>query len=426
MFSNEDREKILRLLTPYAKIILAYSGGLDSSVLLHILHEFNSLGQKFNLEVIHVNHNVNPNAKSWAKFCENICQRFGIKCIMREVFPMQNSAGKGLEDTLRQLRYGIFASLMSKDIALVTAHHADDQAETVLLQLLRGAGVKGLAAMAEKSKFAGGHLIRPLLSYDRKKLYSHAKFHDLVWIDDDSNANGRFDRNYLRSEVIPKIKTRWPGFTKTISRGARNCAEASYLLDQMAEKDLGEIIVACGIINIVRLKNLEVTRQKNLLRFWLHSLALPMPSEGRMATILDSVVNSRYDAMPRVAWHGAEVRRFRNLLYAMVPLDYHDSSLVIPLVSTTVNLPGSLGILQIEFSGKEKIDFSKFKIGFRHGGERINITGRSGSHLLVKLLQEWSVPPWLRNRIPLIYYCDTMVAVGEYYSVPWLRIRIIK
>jgi tRNA(Ile)-lysidine synthase len=470
-----DKKKLLTLIAPYQKIFLAYSGGLDSSVLLHLLVNLREFNGDLNIVAIHVNHNVNLRSDCWVKCCESVCKQLEVPCIIEALPSNLDYAGKSVEEVLRQRRYEIFSQLLSKDGVLLTAHHADDQAETIFLQLLRGAGARGLAAMAEKASFAQGYLLRPLLSYRRKDLLAYAVAHNLKWVEDNSNFDESFDRNYLRHSILPLIEKRWPGFVKTAGRSGHNLAEASDLMDNLAEQDLVEVAVARDIIDAVKLRSLTVARQKNLLRFWLRTIMLPVPSEVKIREILTNVLHSRYDANPLVAWSGAEIRRFRHLIYGMPPLEPHDNSLVIPFIGNRAQLPGSMGTLVIirlpsvitrldrvispcrhcdERAGasEEAIqaiasDGGKngsprptknvwpcddggwcnddgmkhlpcnFSVRFRRGGEKVELVKRGGNHSLAKLMQEWAIPPWQRDRVPLVYDGDNkIIAVIGYYD----------
>lgn len=399
------RKNILELLTIYKKIFIAYSGGVDSHVLLHLLHELCRDRAGIKLFAIHINHNLNPKAKEWDKHCQNVCKELSIKYITKSIPKGAKSNDHSLEELLRKKRYEIFAKILPQDACLLTAHHADDQAETLLLQLFRGAGPKGLAAMPKRAKFAKGWLVRPLLDCTRKDILLYAHKYKLICVEDESNADIKFDRNLIRHLLLPLIKKRWPAIVTTLNRVSRHCFEASELLEILAKNDLQKIINKDteNILDVILLKNLPLIRQKNVLRFWLHKLGLPMPSEVKLMEIVRTVINSRYDAMPVVKWFGAEVRRFRNALYAMLPLA--------PVSSDNKELDG----LKVQIARKLKLDPKKIKISFRQGGERIKLPGHKNTRELKKLLQERGIPPWLRDRIPLVYYGKKIIAVVGYY-----------
>ena len=426
MLRDTDKKKVLTLVAPYREIFLAYSGGLDSSVLLHLLVNFRKINGDLNILAVHINHNVNPRSDCWAKHCESVCKQWEVPYIVEALPDHLDYGGKSIEEVLRQWRYKIFSQLLPKGGALLTAHHADDQAETIFLRLLRGAGARGLVAMVEKTFFAQGYLLRPLLFYRRKDLLAYAIAHNLEWVEDDSNFDDSFDRNYLRRNILPLVEKRWPGFVKTVGRSGRHLAETSDLMDTLAERDLVEVAVARDVIDVIKLRGLTVARQKNLLRFWLRTIMLPVPSEVKIREVLTNILHARYDANPLVNWSGAEIRRFRNLIYGISPLEPHDNSLVIPFVENKAQLPGSMGTLVMSFSNHRKMeDYSNFSVRFRQGGEKVELIKRGGSHSLAKLMQEWAIPPWLRNRIPLVYDGDDkIISVFGYHQIVGMEISL--
>lgn len=420
--------KILSLLDGSKKIFIAYSGGLDSQVLLHLLVQLREVRPKLQLTAIHVNHNLSANAKQWIKHCKKTCKELCVECIVKDVNAKIKIKDHSPEEIARKLRYETFAENLPKNAILVTAHQANDQAETLLLQLFRGAGPKGLAAMPVKIKFGKGWLMRPLLDFSREELLQYAKGYKLKWIEDESNADVKFSRNLIRHKLMPIIKKKWPGITAVLNRVANHCATANELIENLAAEDLSKVVDDKGTIDIESLKQLSLVRQSNVLRFWLHTLHLSIPSEVKLNEVIRTVVSSRSDANPVVQWHGAEVRRFQNHLYAMPPLLPHDNKMVLSFnLKRPLKLPGDLGVLRAKVSKNFAVKFKnkKFTVRFRQGGERLKITKRQGTHDLKKLMQEWQIPPWLRDRIPLVY-CDTeIIAVVGCYCIDGLASLVI-
>lgn len=258
MINSNPLISILKYLTATNRFVIGYSGGLDSHVLLHALatlfQEHNYLNR---LHVIHINHGLSVNADEWSKHCTTVCQQLKISC---EIISLnaKSSRGESPEAIARTLRYAALAKQLATGDYLLTAHHQDDQAETLLLQLFRGAGLKGLASMPELASFAKGYHLRPLLHFTRADLNAYARKYDLCWVDDESNSDVRYDRNYVRQTLIPHIKQRWPSFAKTLARTAQNCAEGQNLLEILAGQDLqnsqGEI---AKTLSISRLKKFE-------------------------------------------------------------------------------------------------------------------------------------------------------------------------
>ncbi|HBS51833.1 MAG TPA: tRNA lysidine(34) synthetase TilS [Coxiellaceae bacterium] len=418
--------KILDLFSVHKKTFIAYSGGLDSHALLHIMANLCQSKKDVKLTAIHVNHNLSPKSKQWAKHCQKVCKNLGVAYITKSIDADIKSDIHSPEEILRKLRYEIFAKILPENGCILTAHQANDQAETLLLQLFRGAGPKGLAAMPEKIKFAQGFLARPLLNLSREEILQYAQKNKLKWVEDESNVDTKFDRNLIRHKLIPAIKKRWPGIVATLNRVASHCAEANELLEILAKKDLQDIAGkdVQNTLDIKLFKKLDFIRQKNTLRFWLHKLQLPMPSNVKLNEVIRTVINSRYDAMPVVKWFGVEIRRFRDHLYAMPPLTSHDKSVILSFLKKTLKLPAALGTLKVSIKPGFKLDLKKTTVCFRQGGEKINLPKR-GTHDLKKLMQEWKIPVWLRDRIPLIYYDNKIIAVVGYWSVDSVRFQLI-
>lgn len=414
-------QSLLQLPVSYRQLYVAYSGGLDSTVLLHALAQLHP-----NLiTAIHIHHGLSSNADAWVRHCQTETQKLNIPLRVLHV-QAKAQPGQSPEAAAREARYQAFAEILRADDVLVLAHHCDDQAETLLLQLLRGAGVRGLAAMPSLTEFNGAWLSRPLLTLSRQQLELYAKEHGLCWIEDESNTNTDFDRNYLRQHIMPLLQTRWPAVAENMSRAASHCAEADRLNQTLAEMDYA--MVEQGVIdmslscqrklapsptipslNIPQLLKLPEPRQRNLIRYWLRQHHLPMPSTTKIQQILKTVLHSRDDANPVVHWPHAEVRRFRHHLYAMPPLPFHDPEWQQEWnVKEDLVLPANLGTLKAT-------DYQPLAAGlpltikFRQGGERIQLPNQTHHHDLKKLLQEWGIPTWQRSRIPLIYRDGVLV-----------------
>jgi tRNA(Ile)-lysidine synthase len=325
--------------------------------------------------------------------------------------------GESPEAAARRARYAALAAELGPDAALLTAHHRDDQAETLLLQLLRGAGPRGLAAMPAVSRLGQGWLLRPLLDIDRAELRAYAREHGLRWIEDASNEDTGFDRNYLRHRVLPLLRDRWPAANRTLARSARLCAETAAWLDVEAETDLARAATdRPDGLSIPVLRQLSEPRRRNLLRYWLRQLGLPAPDARRLRHILHDALTAARDRQPCIRWPGAEVRRYRDRLYAMPPLAPHEARNAFvwrpdaagwPLLE----LPG-VGCLKMQKAAGAGLRFEALAgglliVGFRRGGERFRPAGRTHSQELKKLLQEAGMPPWERERLPLVYLPPT-------------------
>ncbi|MBF8268895.1 MAG: tRNA(Ile)-lysidine synthetase [Gammaproteobacteria bacterium] len=388
---------------------------MDSHVLLHSMVNLKD-DLTAPISAVHVNHGISSHAGSWARHCREICSILGVKLDIIEI-DARCPPGESPESWARRKRYAVLTEHIGEERILLTAHHKDDQAETLLLQLFRGAGPAGLAAMPVTQSFGQGWHCRPLLDFSRLDLRQYALQHDLHWIEDESNQDTGFDRNYIRHQLFPVIKQHWPGVITTLARASQHQAEVSELQDQLARLDLAGIADADSLVKINNniLKSLNLYRQKNVLRYWLHLLQLPLPDAGHMHHIIEDVVNSGADATPCVTWPGAEVRRYREYLYAATPLSKHDPEQIItwdleqPLTVLHGRLFARLG--QGQGIKASHCRNNSLEIRYRSGGETIQPAGRDYHHELKKLLQDQGVPPWLRDRIPLLYINGRLAAV---------------
>jgi tRNA(Ile)-lysidine synthase len=416
VFSSAKLSQIISSLISSKKVYVAYSGGVDSHVLLHSLCALNS---DVEIIAIHIDHGLNPNSWMWVQHCEEICKKLKVKLLTTKVDVKAHLDTKhSMEEVARTLRYQAFSNLMPVNSVLLTAHHADDQAETLLLQLLRGAGPKGLAAMPMKNSLGKDKtLLRPLLQFTRAELLQYAREYNLQWIEDESNVDTNIDRNYLRQIIMPPLKEHWPSATTTINRVAHHCAEASHLLDVLASHDY---LVAQGSVvdtlSVTKVLQLDEARQRNLIRYWLRQLNLSLPSLIKLTQLQHDVLHCHADANPLIHWEGVEVRRYQDDIYAMTPLLPHDPQMIIFWnLAEPLQLPNNLGILRAEFYSAADIDRTKITVRFRHGGEVCKPSGLDGhTHELKKLFQEWQIPPWQRDRVPLLYYGEELVAVIGY------------
>ena len=397
---------------------VAYSGGCDSHALLHSLA---SLRSEITSEVkaIHINHGLSPLANEWEEHCRVICDELNVPYLAIKVDA--SATNKSPEEAARHARYAEWKKLIKKDDVILLAHHKDDQAETVLLQLLRGSGVKGLAAMPAKQTFSLGLLCRPMLGFLREELVSYAADKNLNWIDDPSNFDTDFDRNFLRHDVVPLLESRWPALKKTLSRTASHQADANQLLTELAFQDWHHVHQN-NQIKISALMKLSEKRQRNVLRYWIADVCeLTLPSTVQLQRILDEVLTAADDAKPEVIWSGGEVRRYQGLLYSQDKLleaskidELIWSDFEKPLVINSKGLKLSASSSLGKGLSKRKLQNAEIMLKFRQGGESCRPVGRGQTHQLKKLFQEWQVPPWLRASVPLIYVNGELAEVVGY------------
>lgn len=409
----------LTSLTKNRCFYIAYSGGLDSHVLLYMMARLRHTYPDLKLNAIHIHHGLNTCADIWEQHCETICTDLKVDYQCRRL-NLNPQHGESLEAVARQARYQAFSEILPAHSDLLLAHNQNDQAETVLLQLLRGAGPKGLSAMPHCKVFSVGHLIRPLLDFTRDEIQSYAEQNQLEWHEDSSNAETRFDRNYLRHRVIPVLSARWPAVAKNLSRSAQHCATTSNLLAQLAQQDLMQAITdQPHILAVPPLQALTADRQANALRYWIHSLGYPLPNTRKLQQLQQDLLYSREDAVPKIAWGEVVMQRYRQQLFLLPQVDTQsiDEVMTWNLVEPLL-LPSNLGQLhavqQLGTGLASVINQQPLSIRFRCGGERCRPVGHQHSYTLKKLFQNWGIPPWQRQRIPLLYCGDQLAAVIGY------------
>lgn len=410
-------QRLHALKTPH-RLLVAYSGGVDSHVLLHALAHLSTQHPELQLRAAHIHHQLNPGADHWEQHCQKICIQLGIELIIKRIDISVHLENKqSLEEAARELRYQALEEILRPSEALLTAHHLNDQAETVLLQLLRGAGVKGLSAMPMHKVFGKGVLVRPLLDITRASILEYAQQHKLLWIEDDSNVALNFDRNYLRHQILPLIAQRWSGVGQVLARVASHCANTSELLEVLAEQDLSQVKgITANTLSIHALKQLSQSRQINVIRFWLRKLNFQIPSTKQMQQLLQDIIDAAVDAQPMMQWKETQIRRYQDFLYALRPQVEPAKHTFIWQLPQALSLPGWGTLTQDHLTelGLQLPENVTLRVGFRQGGERFQPLDRCGSHPLKKLFQEWKIPPWLRSRIPLIFWKEELIAVVGY------------
>lgn len=393
------------------RLWLGFSGGLDSCVLLHMLAAVPQLKNK--IIAVHINHGLSPNADTWQMHAKMFCDNLGVSFSAYQVNFLRQA---NLEEAAREARYAVFSDLIQNDDALLLAHHQNDQAETLLLHLCRGAGINGLSAMAASQPFAKGTLCRPLLNYSRKQLEAHARLHQLSWIEDESNQDIRFSRNFIRQQVIPLLEQKWPMLSSTLSRTAVHCAAAQENLNDLALMDCPELLLN-GVKHLLLtpLKVLPVRRLINVLRLWFKKNQVRQPSSIISHKIITQLIKAKEDAEPCIQWGEHQLRRYREHLY-LLPLQNNVSleNRIWPSFPQPLDLGNLQGMLQplISQTGVYIPKGSEVEVRFRQGGEEILLQGQTKS--VKKLLQQWGVLPWLRDSIPLIYINQQLAAIVNY------------
>ncbi len=402
------------------KLCVAFSGGLDSTVLLFAACEIKPLTGR--LRAVHVHHGLVAHADDWARRARATCAELAVDCTVLNV-NVAVGAGDSLEEQARVARYAALEAVVGAGEILLTAQHRDDQLETLLLQLFRGAGVAGLASMPPVRAFGAGLHARPLLGFDRCDLHEYAERCGLRWHNDPSNEDYRFDRNFLRGSILPALRARWPGIAIAVARSASNCAEAQQLLEQLADLDrldTGE----GGELSVTALRRLSPPRQRNLLRRWIALHNVKMPPATRLNSIISDVIGAADGGAAVVGWGGIEVRRFQDrllLVPELAPLDKTRRT-IWPRDRAELELGSGQGYLHRRPSPEGGIDASRFdnglvEVGYRLGGERVRIHGKAQSKPLSRLFQEAQIFPWMRDTVPLIFIDGVLAAIADLWIV---------
>ncbi len=420
---------------PKMPLVIAYSGGVDSQVLLHALAAIkqktalskNSNTTSNTITVCHVNHGLSANAHNWQMFAEQECQKLNLKLKICQV-NVQAQAQKSLEALARDARYQALHSVYNEPSRIFTGHHSDDQAETFLLALKRGSGLKGLSAMATQSQQAKGLLIRPLLNISRAQIINYAKEHNLVWIEDESNSNTHFDRNFIRNNVMPLLANRWPSIVNTINRSSEHCQEGQILLDELAAEDLQICQHDKVSLLVEKLSDLSKARFNNLIRYFLSLNDCLMPSTEQLSQLCQQL-SAATDKNPEVKVGNHYFRRYKNVLY--LTNDFNDindwqADVILHEAESFIELPehlGKLTFLKAELmnvkSGFQRVALpskaQKVTIRFNHNNPKCLPDYRNHARSVKKVLQELNIPPWQRKRIPFLYYGDVLVAAIGFF-----------
>ncbi|WP_340051426.1 tRNA lysidine(34) synthetase TilS [Pseudomonas proteolytica] len=406
--------KLLQTLAPWRNASawhIAFSGGLDSTVLLHLLADLAKNQSLPPLQAIHVHHGLQAAADAWPAHCQAVCDAAGVSL---RIMPVQVQAGASLERAARDARYQAFAEAIAPGELLLTGQHRDDQAETLLFRLLRGAGVRGLTGMPVQRPLGEGWLARPLLDVSRAELETYAREQQLSWIEDPSNGDSRFSRNYLRHQVFPQLTARWPQAVNTLARTAGHLAQAQELLDELAQLDVQAAQLpsafpwlALPSLALAPLRDLSDARQRNALRYWLAPLT-PLPDSEHWVG-WNTLRDAKADAQPVWRLADGQLHRCNDRIW-WVPAawsEFSDTALSWPHPQNPLQLPGN-GQLYFSANAPE----GPLSIGYRQGGEVMEVSGR-GRRDLKRLLNESAVPGFIRGRLPLLYQGSRLLAVAN-------------
>lgn len=410
-------KRLRGVVHPGERVVAGLSGGVDSVVLLDLLAKL-AKRMGFELEALHVNHQLSPNAASWARFCRALCRAQGLRC---RVVKVEVARGNSTERAARDARYAALQATRAAHVVL--AHNRDDQAETVLLQLLRGAGVKGLAAMPPARRDVQPSILRPLLEVTRAEIERYAKRRKLEWLEDESNLETRYTRNWLRREVLPRIEVRVPAYRETLARAARNLGEAAALLDDLARIDAG-IAADEGSFGVDALRELSPARARNLLRFAIAGGGWQMPDARRLDEALRQALQARRDAGVAVSLGKCELRRHGGRVYLLSARGASAPAAAITWHGEReIALPHAGGVLTMARRRGDGLSAARLAgapitIRARQGGERLQSEENRPRRTVKNLLQEARLPPWQRERLPFIY-CGEVLACIPGVAVDW-------
>jgi len=392
---------------------VGFSGGLDSTVLLSTLCRVKPATV---IRAAHVDHGLNVRSAEWSEHCARVAADLGVEFVGVRV-SVDRSSGEGLEAAAREVRYRALGELLVPGEWLLTAHHADDQLETVLLRMLRGTGVRGLRGIIAFGPFGAGWLGRPVLGFTREELRAEADARRMQWLDDPSNAEPRHDRNYLRLNVLPALRARWPAAAQHAERLAEQAGDAEQLLEAVAAAD-ARGLAAPWHVPRAALASLEPPRQRNLLRHLLRAVGLDTPSARKLEELRRALLESHAESRARVCWSSGEGRVYREALHLLAPLPAASPPGYAAQIAAGESWAGPEGrVALVPARGGDGLPQSWLERGltlrFRGGGERFRPRGRDHHHSLKHLFQESGVVPWMRDRVPLLYRGDELAAIGD-------------
>ncbi|AMK77937.1 MULTISPECIES: tRNA lysidine(34) synthetase TilS [Methylomonas] len=404
------------------RVFVAYSGGLDSTVLLDLCAGLPSLTGK--VVAVYVDHGLQAASAAWGEHCRRQAERLGVGFQLLQV-DAQAGGGESPEAAAREARYRALRKLLAVDDVILLAQHREDQMETLLLQLFRGAGVSGLAGMPIVSVFGKGQMLRPLLDVGKVDIQRYAQVHGLQWVEDPSNQSSDFDRNYLRNDILPLLKQRWPALDKTVARSARHCGDAARMIEAWAEQALPTVFDPTdGSFNIADLSAFTAMQLNCLLRQWLGHIGLKPPSQAVLQTLVEQLVGGRGDTAAQVYIQGSFIRKYREKLYCIPVHRLQKDTQAKRWMQEQEQMPLSNGYVLSRSTAsaglsKNLWNSAKVTVEPRRGGEKLKLPGRTGHHCLKKLYQEAGVPPWERDIRPLIYLDGRLAAVAGLWVAEW-------
>ena len=424
----------LRQIAPnQTHFLIGFSGGLDSTALLALFAKLREKQPHFQLRAIHIHHGLSPHADAWSAHCQQICRQFRIPLQIQHV---NVSTENGIEAGARQARYEAIAQQILPTEWLATAHHQQDQTETFFLALKRGSGVQGLGAMPPKSNVYGVPIFRPLLNFSRQQLLAFVQQEGLSWVEDESNEDNQYDRNFLRNVVFPELRQRWAHFDSAVQRSAQHCYEQQQLLNELlAEEYQKNIVKNDRTFQLQHFASYSSVKQRALLRLWLQDWGVTLPSLVQLEQIISDVIFAKDDAQPQFRLDDNIVRRYQHRLFltpifADISQEYVEATFDHP-----ISLPDHLGTLLLKKTTEKMtalwqdengnthketlalpLEGTKVWIRFRYSG-KVKLTPNGVNKDIKKVWQQLNVAPWQRQRIPLIFYDDKLQSAVGFFTV---------
>lgn len=416
-------EKQLNQATAHCYLI-ALSGGLDSSTLLSLFAKLRENQPHFQLRVIHIHHGLSTNADSWVEHCQTLCEQYQIPFIVERV---QVDKTNGIEAGAREARYQAIRQHIQPNEVLVTAHHLNDQTETFFLALKRGSGLQGLGAMQPQSELFGMTVFRPLLPFTRAQLENYARAENLTWIHDESNEDNRYDRNFLRNQILPELRERWAHFDQAVQRAAQHCFEQQQLIDSLLQEDFETHCTTKTEFQLHHFSQYSPAKQTALLRMWLAENQCDMPSKRQLEQLIQDVILAKEEANPQFHLGEKVIRRYQSCLY--LTDNFQDlKGICLNMTGSTLNLPDNLGEIHLQRQAQHFV-FSwqsysvelpatdlPIQIRFGYSG-KIKRHPKRPREEIKKIWQDLRVPPWQRNRIPLIFYGNELQSAVGFFRV---------
>lgn len=410
-------DKFTEELATYEKLFVGLSGGVDSIALLHTMSQLPAIKHK--IHTIHINHGLSKHADLWQTFCIETCHQYDIPISIHNITTQLGSSQHNLEARAREARYKLFSSYIKENTALLLAHHQDDLVETFFLNLLRGAGLDGLCAMPESRSFAQGKLLRPLLEYDKNSLIAYAKKYDLHWVEDESNQDLNFRRNFIRHKITPELKKYWPSCNQNITRSIKLLQQAQ---TQLSAQNKSQFAPLCQGQELLIAKLANEADAPALLRFWFQELAITCPAKKVLDEILATLVKGRTDSKATVCFGQWQIRRYRGTLYLEKMAKQETTTEAGPKLwknlgkPLLIKQPKQLIKLSLQHSSPATLYIppnAQIEVRFRQGGETIKLNYQTKK--VKKLLQTSHIPSWQRASLPLLYIDNELAAISNYY-----------